>query len=92
VDADLSSVREEFDGNAFATHVEREALVTAQDSESIKVYQPGVEAAWNTTSQLHEAAELVIQEAWQESLLPRVEEKVNGEVDLGSPLDNSTIH
>jgi hypothetical protein len=56
VDADLSSVREDFDGNAFATHVEGEALVTAQDSESIKVYQPGVEAAWSTTSQLREAA------------------------------------
>jgi hypothetical protein len=34
----------------------------------------------------------VIQEAWQESLLPRVEEEVNGEVDLRSPLDSSTIH
>jgi site-specific DNA-cytosine methylase len=34
----------------------------------------------------------VIQEAWQESLLPRVEEEVNREVDLGSPLDSSTIH
>jgi site-specific DNA-cytosine methylase len=34
----------------------------------------------------------MIQEAWQESLLPRVEEEVNGEVDLGPPLDNSTIH
>jgi hypothetical protein len=29
---------------------------------------------------------------WQESLLPRVEEEVNGKVDLGPPLDNSTIH
>jgi hypothetical protein len=29
---------------------------------------------------------------WQDSLLPRVEEKVNGEVDLGPPLDSSTIH
>jgi hypothetical protein len=66
--------------------------VTARGSKSIKVYQPGVEAAWSTTSQLHEAAELVIQEAWQESLLLRIEEEVNGEVDLGSPLDNSTIH
>jgi hypothetical protein len=92
VDADLSSVREDFDGNAFATHVEEEAPMTARDSESIKVYQPGVEAAWSTTSQLREVAELVIQEAWQESLLPRVEEKVNGEVDLGPPLDSSTIH
>jgi hypothetical protein len=48
--------------------------------------------AWNTTSQLREAVELVIQEVWQESLLSRVEEEVNREVDLGSPLDNSTIH
>jgi hypothetical protein len=92
VDADLSSVREDFDGNAFATHVEGEAPVIARDSESIKVYQPGVKAAWSTTSQLREAAKLVIQEAWQESLLPRVEEKVNGEVDLGSPLNSSNIH
>jgi hypothetical protein len=87
VDVDLSSVREDFDSNAFATHVEGEVPVTARDSESIKVYQPGVEAVWNTTSQLREAVELVIQEAWQESLLPRVEEEVNGEVDLGPPLD-----
>jgi hypothetical protein len=92
VDADLSSVREDFDGNAFATHVEGEAPVTVRDSESIKMYRPGVEAARSTTSQLREAAELVIQEAWQESLLPRVDKKVNGEVDLGSLLDSSTIH
>jgi hypothetical protein len=92
VDTDLSSFREDFYGNAFATHVQGEDPVTTWGSESLKVYQPGVEAAWSTTSQLHEAAELVIQEAWQESLLPRVEEEVNGEVDLGSPLDSSTIH
>jgi hypothetical protein len=92
VDADLSSVREDFDGNACATHVEGEAPVIARDSESIKVYQPGVEAAWSTISQLREAAELVIQEAWQESLLPRMEEEINGEMDLGPPLDSSTIH
>jgi hypothetical protein len=92
VDADLSSFREAFDGNAFATHVEGEDPMTAWGSESIKVYQPGIKAAWNTTSQLHEVVELVIQEAWQESLLPRVEEEVNGEVDLRSPLDSSTIH
>jgi hypothetical protein len=61
---------EDFDGNAFATHVEGEAPMTARDSESIKMYQPGVEAAWNTTLQLREAVELVIQEVWQESLLP----------------------
>jgi hypothetical protein len=60
VDADLSSLREDFDGNAFATHVEGEDPVIARGSESIKVYQPGVEAAWSTTSQLREAAELVI--------------------------------
>jgi hypothetical protein len=92
VDADLSSFREDFDGTTFATHVQGEALVTAWDSESIKVYQPGIEAAWSITSQLREAAELVIQEVWQASLLPRVEEEVNGKVDLGPPLDNSTIH
>jgi hypothetical protein len=89
---DLSSIKEDFYGNAFATHVEGEALVTTRDSESIKVYQPGVEATWSTTSQLREAAELMIQEAWQESFLPRVEENVNGEVDLGPPLNSSTIH
>jgi hypothetical protein len=33
------------------------------------------------------AVELVVQEAWQESLLPR-EEETNGEVDNGPPLDN----
>jgi hypothetical protein len=60
MDADLSSFREDFDGNAFATHVQGEAPVTVQGSESLKVYQPGVEAAWSTTSQLREAAELVI--------------------------------
>jgi hypothetical protein len=60
VDADLSSFREDFDGNAFVTHVQGEDPVTARGSESIKVYQPGIETAWNTTSQLREAAELVI--------------------------------
>jgi hypothetical protein len=57
---DLSLIREDFDGNAFATHVEGAAHVTARDSESIKMYQPGVETAWSTTSQLCEAAELMI--------------------------------
>jgi hypothetical protein len=66
--------------------------MTARDSESIKVYQPGIEAAWSTTSQLREVVELVIQEMWQASLLPRVEEEVNGKINLGLPLDNSTIH
>jgi hypothetical protein len=56
----LSLIREDFNGNAFATHVEGEDPVTARGLESIKVYQPGVEAAWNTTSQLCEAAKLVI--------------------------------
>jgi hypothetical protein len=45
VDADLSLARKDFYGNAFAIHVEGEAPVTARDSESIKVYQLGVEAA-----------------------------------------------
>jgi hypothetical protein len=45
VDADLNSFREDFDGNAFATHMQGEDPVTARGSESIKVYQPGVEAA-----------------------------------------------
>jgi hypothetical protein len=45
VDADLSSFREDVDGNAFATHVQGEDPITAQDLVSIKVYQPGVEAA-----------------------------------------------
>jgi hypothetical protein len=66
--------------------------VTIRGSESIKVYQPGIEAAWSTTSQLREAAEIVIHKVWQESLLPRVEEEVNGKVDLGPLLDSSTIH
>jgi hypothetical protein len=34
--------------------------MTGRDAESIKVYQPGIEAVWSTTSQLREAAELVI--------------------------------
>jgi hypothetical protein len=41
---------------------------------------------------LHEAAKLVVQEAWQESLLPREEEGSDGTEDHGPPLDNSTIH
>jgi hypothetical protein len=91
VDVDLNSFREDFDGSAFTTHVEVEKLMTTRGSENIKVYQPGVEAAWSTTSQLREAAELVIQEAWQETLLPHVKEEVNGKVDLGPPLESSTI-
>jgi hypothetical protein len=42
---DLSFLREDFDGSAFATHVEREDPMTARGSKNIKVYQPGVEAA-----------------------------------------------
>jgi hypothetical protein len=41
---------------------------------------------------LREAAELVVQEARQESLLPRAEEGSDGTEDHGPPLDNSTIH
>jgi hypothetical protein len=41
---------------------------------------------------LHEAVELVVQEAWQESLLPREEAGNNGQEDHGPPLDNFTIH
>jgi hypothetical protein len=50
VDAGLSSFREDFDGTTFATHVQGEVPVTTRDSESIKVYQPGIKAAWSTTS------------------------------------------
>jgi hypothetical protein len=60
--------------------------------ESIKVHQPGIEVAWRTTAQLRAAAELVVQEAWQESLLPQEEEGSDGTEDHGPPLDNSTIH
>jgi hypothetical protein len=41
---------------------------------------------------LYKAAELVVQEAWQESLLPREEVGSDGQEDHGPPLDNSTIH
>jgi hypothetical protein len=46
----MSSFKEDFDGSAFATHVEGEDPMTARGSENIKVYQCGVEAAWSTTS------------------------------------------
>jgi hypothetical protein len=69
-----------------------DAHVSGRNLESIKVHQPGIEAAWSTTAQLCEAAELVIQEAWQESLLPREEAGSDGQEDHGPPLDNSTIH
>jgi hypothetical protein len=45
VNADLSLIREDFDGSAFATHVEGEDSVTVRGSESIKEYQPRIEAA-----------------------------------------------
>jgi hypothetical protein len=85
---------ETFDENAFAIHLpmQVDAHVSAKNLENIKVYQPGVEAAWNTTTQLHEAVELVAQEAWQESLLSREEARCYGQEDHGPPLDNSTIH
>jgi hypothetical protein len=53
---------EDFDENAFVTHshMEVDAHVSTKNSESIEVYQPGVEVAWSTTAQLHEAAELVV--------------------------------
>jgi hypothetical protein len=85
---------ETFDENAFATHLHMQvdAHVSAQNLKSIKVHQPRIEAAWSTTMQLREATELVVQEAWQESLLPREEEGSDGTEDHGPPLDNSTIH
>jgi hypothetical protein len=85
---------ETFDENAFATHLHMQvnAHVSTHNVESIKVHQPGIEAAWSTTTQLHEATELVVQEAWQESLLPQEEEGSDGTEDHGPPLDNSTIH
>jgi hypothetical protein len=72
VDAESPSFIETFDENAFATHLHMQVhvYVSARNLESIKILQPGIEAAWSTTAQLHEAAELVVQEAWQESLLP----------------------
>jgi hypothetical protein len=85
---------EDFDDNVFAihSHVEGGDCVSTRNLEGIEVFQPGVEAAWSTTAQLREATELVIQEAWQQSLLPRVEEEGVGAVDIGPPLDNSNIH
>jgi hypothetical protein len=51
-----------FNKNAFATHLHMQvdAHVSAQNLESIKVHQPGIEAAWGTTAQLRKAAELVV--------------------------------
>jgi hypothetical protein len=80
VDAESPWFMETFDENAFVTHLHMQvdAHVSARNLESIKVHQPGIEAAWSTTAQLHEAAELVVQEAWQESLLPREEAGSDG--------------
>jgi hypothetical protein len=62
VNAESPWFMEDFDENAFVTHshMEVDAHVSTKNSESIEVYQPGVEAAWSTTAQLHEAAELVV--------------------------------
>jgi hypothetical protein len=94
VDAALPWFMETFDENVVATHLhmQADAQVSAQNLDTIKVHQPGIEAVWSTTAQLREAAELVVQEAWQESLLPQKEEGSDGTEDHGSPLDNSTIH
>jgi hypothetical protein len=72
VDVESPWFMETFDENAFVTHLHMQvdAHVSAQNLESIKVHQPGIKAAWSTTAQLGEATELVVQEAWQESLLP----------------------
>jgi hypothetical protein len=65
IDAASAWFMETFDENAIVTHLHMQvdAHVSAQNLESIKVHQPGIEAAWSTTAQLHEAAELVVQEA-----------------------------
>jgi hypothetical protein len=94
VDTESPWFMETFDDNVFATHLHMQvdAHVSARSLESIKIHQPGIEAAWSTTAQLREAAELVVQEAWQESLLPQEEVGSDGQEDHGPPLDNSTIH
>jgi hypothetical protein len=94
VDAASPWFMETFDENAVAIHLHMQvdAQVSTQNLESIKVHQPGIEAAWSTTAQLRKAAELVVQDAWQESLLPREEEGSDGTEDHGPPLDNSTNH
>jgi hypothetical protein len=62
VDAELPWFMETFDENAFVTylHMQVDAHVSIKNLESIKVHQPGIKAAWSTTVQLHEAAELVV--------------------------------
>jgi hypothetical protein len=85
---------EDYDESVLATHLRMqvEAHMSAMHEESIKVFQPGIEAAWSTTTQLREAAKLVVQEAWQQTMMPREDERSTGEKDTGSSLDNSTIH
>jgi hypothetical protein len=80
VDAVSPWFMETFDENTFATHLNMQvdAHVSARNLESIKVHQPGIEAAWSTTTQLREAAELVVLEAWQESLLLQEEAGSDG--------------
>jgi hypothetical protein len=94
VDAESPWFMETFDENAFIIHLHMQvdAHVSAKNLESIKVHQPGIEAAWSTTAQLRKAVELIVQEAWQESLLPREEVRSDGQEDHGPPVDNSTIH
>jgi hypothetical protein len=52
VDAESPWFMETFDENAFATylHMQVDAHVSAQNLESIKFHQPGIEAAWSTTT------------------------------------------
>ena len=85
---------ETFDEIAFVIHLHMQvdSHVSASNLKSIKFHQPGVKAAWSTTVQLREAVELIVQEVWQESLMPREEERNNRREDHSPPLDNSTIH
>jgi hypothetical protein len=59
VDAASPWFMETFDENAFATHlhIQVDAHVSAQNLESIKIHQLGIEAAWSTVTiaQLREA-------------------------------------
>jgi hypothetical protein len=59
VDAASPWFIETFDEDAFATdlHMQVDAQVSAQNLESIKFHQLGIEVAWSTTAQLREAAE-----------------------------------
>jgi hypothetical protein len=62
VDAYSPWFMEDFDDNVFATHshVEGDARISTRNLEDIEAYRLGVEAAWSTTTQLREAAELMI--------------------------------